>query len=347
MLLSTMLQRLIVHGQLTLVDASGRIHHLGRPPGPRVTIRLADRRLQWQLALMPDSALGDAYMDGRLVVEEGSIYDLLDMCAINTDPAALGLAPRLLYLMDRLLRRWDQYNPIGRSRRNAAYHYDLDGQLYEWFLDSDRQYSCAYFPRSGMDRDQAQAAKKRHIAAKLLLRPGLRVLDIGSGLALSLAADYGCDVTGLTLSTEQHAYATARAARRLCGPRQVRAPRLSAAGRPVGPHRFRRHARACRRQSSRPLFRQAARAARARRRSPGAFDRPDGWPGGDQPMGAQADLSRRLHSGAVGSALRRGAAAALVFQIQLARARDAVPLTRDYVTRADARRARLEPVAAE
>jgi cyclopropane-fatty-acyl-phospholipid synthase len=216
MLLSAMLQQVIVTGELTLIDARGRSYVFGHPPGPRITVRLADRRTEWQLLASPDPALGEAYMDGRLVIEEGSLYDLLDICAANPDPAVMGAMPRLLYGLDVLLRRFYQFNPIGRARSNVAHHYDLDRHLYELFLDRDRQYSCAYFEQPEMGLDAAQAAKKRHIAAKLLLRPGLRVLDIGcgwGGLAMTLAADHGCQVTGLTLSTEQHAYATARAAR--------------------------------------------------------------------------------------------------------------------------------------
>jgi cyclopropane-fatty-acyl-phospholipid synthase len=115
----------------------------------------------------------------------------------------------------RLVRRLHQYNPVPRARRNVAHHYDLSDQLYELFLDRDRQYSCAYFGSPEDDLDTAQESKKRHIAAKLLLRPGLKVLDIGSGwggLALYLAGECGADVTGLTLSEEQHKVATRRAA---------------------------------------------------------------------------------------------------------------------------------------
>jgi cyclopropane-fatty-acyl-phospholipid synthase len=118
--------------------------------------------------------------------------------------------------LGRLLRRVAQWNPAARSRRNVAHHYDLDGRLYRRFLDEDMQYSCAYFPTGSETLEQAQAAKKRHIARKLVLdRPGLRVLDIGSGwggMALTLASDYGCEVTGITLSAEQLAVSRERAA---------------------------------------------------------------------------------------------------------------------------------------
>jgi cyclopropane-fatty-acyl-phospholipid synthase len=113
------------------------------------------------------------------------------------------------------LRRINQYNPVSRARRNAAHHYDLSDQLYDLFLDQDRQYSCAYFSDRSDSLDTAQLNKKRHIAAKLLIRPGQSVLDIGSGwggLALYLASECGADVTGLTLSVEQHRVAVRRAA---------------------------------------------------------------------------------------------------------------------------------------
>src|SRR5581483_8515311 len=123
-------------------------------------------------------------------------------------------AMRLASAGKRLVRRLHQYNPVAQSRRNAAHHYDLSDQLYELFLDRDRQYSCAYFRNPDDNIDTAQQNKKRHIAAKLLLRPGQKVLDIGSGwggLALYLAAEAGVDVTGLTLSEEQYQFATRRA----------------------------------------------------------------------------------------------------------------------------------------
>jgi cyclopropane-fatty-acyl-phospholipid synthase len=135
--------------------------------------------------------------------------------AINLEALPEGPLANLLNGSFRLLRRLHQYNPLIRARHNAAHHYDLSDQLYELFLDQDRQYSCAYFRDGSDDLDTAQLNKKRHIAAKLLIRPGARVLDIGSGwggLALYLASECGADVTGLTLSAEQHKVAIRRAA---------------------------------------------------------------------------------------------------------------------------------------
>jgi cyclopropane-fatty-acyl-phospholipid synthase len=215
MLLATVLARVIRIGRLCVIDAAGKQHLFEGAPGPSATIRLCDPALHWKLLLRPRLSVPEAYMAGTLIIEEGGLYDFIDILASND--AGLSRAPimRLGDAAGRLLRRIHQYNPVPRARRNAAHHYDLSGQLYELFLDRDRQYSCAYFRAAGDDLDIAQEDKRRHIAGKLLLRPGQKVLDIGSGwggLALYLAAECGVDVTGLTLSTEQHQVATRRAA---------------------------------------------------------------------------------------------------------------------------------------
>jgi len=154
-------------------------------------------------------------MDGTLTIDEGTLFDLVDLLAANLARLPEGFLECLLSGSAGVLRRTHQYNPVSRARRNAAHHYDLSDKLYELFLDQDRQYSCAYFYDRGDSLDTAQLNKKRHIAAKLLLRPGQRVLDIGSGwggLALYLANECGVEVTGLTLSVEQHRIAVRRAA---------------------------------------------------------------------------------------------------------------------------------------
>jgi cyclopropane-fatty-acyl-phospholipid synthase len=155
-------------------------------------------------------------MDGTLVPDGCGIYDLLDVLVSNLQANPRGHSAVPLRTGLRLIkRRIDQYNPAGRARRNVAHHYDLNGRLYSLFLDRDRQYSCAYFPRGDETLEEAQIAKKRHIAAKLCLdRPDLEVLDIGcgwGGLALTLARDHGARVLGITLSQEQLTEARARA----------------------------------------------------------------------------------------------------------------------------------------
>jgi cyclopropane-fatty-acyl-phospholipid synthase len=215
MLLAPVLARFIRIGRLSVIDAAGRRHVFEGSPGPSATIRLHDRRLHWKLLLRPRLFVPEAYMNGRLTIEEGSLYDFIEIMTTSDAAQASALPVRLGQAAGRLVRRLHQYNPVPRAHRNVAHHYDLSDQLYELFLDRDRQYSCAYFRTPEDDLDAAQESKKRHIAAKLLLHPGQRVLDIGSGwggLALYLAAECGADVTGLTLSEEQYKVATRRAA---------------------------------------------------------------------------------------------------------------------------------------
>jgi cyclopropane-fatty-acyl-phospholipid synthase len=215
MLLSHLLERAITIGRLRVIDAGGSVHIFGGAGGPSIIIRLHDPALHWKLAVRPRLYFGEAYMDGTLSIEEGSLYDLIDLFAVNLEAMPAGLTARLLNGSVTLFRRIHQYNPLPRARQNIAHHYDLSDQLYELFLDRDRQYSCGYFHDDSEDLDTAQLDKKRHIAAKLLIRPGQKVLDIGSGwggLALYLTGECGAQVTGLTLSVEQQKLATRRAA---------------------------------------------------------------------------------------------------------------------------------------
>jgi cyclopropane-fatty-acyl-phospholipid synthase len=215
MLLASVLSRVIRFGRLTVIDASGGRHLFEGAPGPCVTVRLRDPSLHWKFLLRPRLYVPEAYVEGALTIEEGSLYDFLDLITANEVAQRDSGPVRLSESARRAVRRLHQYNPISRSRRNAAHHYDLSDQLYELFLDRDRQYSCAYFRAPEDDIETAQLNKKWHIAAKLLLRPGQKVLDIGcgwGGMALYLASECGVEVTGLTLSEEQHRVAQRRAA---------------------------------------------------------------------------------------------------------------------------------------
>ena len=200
------LDRTITTGHLNLIDSAGRNFGFGDQSGRPVVARIADRQTERQLALNPALALGEAYMDGRLILEQGTIYDFLDLLAANFAGAAW---PRWLAAFDWLrfaTRRLRQFNPRSKAKRNVAVHYNLDGSLYDLFLDQDRQYSCAYFEHDSMSLDEAQLAKKRHLASKLRLEDGMTVLDIGSGwggLALYLAKTAHVTVTGVTLSESQ------------------------------------------------------------------------------------------------------------------------------------------------
>jgi cyclopropane-fatty-acyl-phospholipid synthase len=215
-LLDVMLRRIIRRGDLTVIDARGASHRYGNGSAPALGVRIHRRRLEWHLVLDPQLALGEGYMSGALTMERGRIYDLLELVLSNAQDQPLPHWARALDVVRYLIRRAAQFNPAGRARRNVAHHYDIDGSIYDLFLDSDRQYSCAYFT-PGADLEAAQLAKKRHLAAKLAVEPGQRLLDIGSGwggLAIYLArVASGCEVTGVTLSTEQHKISNERAAR--------------------------------------------------------------------------------------------------------------------------------------
>jgi cyclopropane-fatty-acyl-phospholipid synthase len=205
-----MLRSIVREQALRVVDHKGCSHLVG--DGTAVaTIRLRAKWLEYRLALNPALALGEAYMEGLLVVEDGKLYEFLEVLARNY--GKLGTNP-WLSLAERLGRGLKQANSFTRARRNVAHHYDLSDQLYDIFLDRERQYSCAYFPEFDASLEMAQQHKMRHLAAKLLLKPGLKVLDIGSGwggLALYLARVTGADVTGVTLSAEQHKFSETRA----------------------------------------------------------------------------------------------------------------------------------------
>jgi cyclopropane-fatty-acyl-phospholipid synthase len=200
-------------GTLVFIAPDGRQHVYGDGGAPKVVVRAHDRRLLWQMAINPLLAFGEGYMEGIFSVENGDIYDFVDLAADNLGWAdAAGLLGKLSRL-HRLIRHMQQLNSIGRARRNVAHHYDLSDEFYGLFLDDDRQYSCAYFLRPDDSLELAQLQKKRHIAAKLLLDPGHKVLDIGSGwggLGIYLATVADAEVSGVTLSEHQHRMSEAR-----------------------------------------------------------------------------------------------------------------------------------------
>ena len=214
------LEQFVRRGTFRLTSARGTVFTFGDGTGRPVAARFTSKAAELAVMLDPELQLGEAYMDGTLVVEDGSIADLL---ALVLGQTADGLPPvwaRPQWLARYLHRRLQQWNPPARSRRNVAHHYDLDGRLYSLFLDADRQYSCAYFETPDQLLDDAQLAKKRHIAAKLVLGDNQRVLDIGcgwGGLALYLGEFCKSRVTGITLSQEQIGVAQERASEKHLG----------------------------------------------------------------------------------------------------------------------------------
>jgi cyclopropane-fatty-acyl-phospholipid synthase len=212
-LLRYFLKQFIRRGTMTFTTASGTKFSCGDGTGEPVAVRFLTTDAERRVLLNPELGLGEVYMDGTFVVERGSIADAL---AILLDqPEMVPRWGKLQSWLRYLVRHVQQFNPRGRSRDNVAHHYDLDGRLYSLFLDGDKQYSCGYFETPEATLDDAQLAKKRHLAAKLLIGRGDRVLDIGSGwggLGLYLAEMTGARVTGVTLSTEQLQVSNARAA---------------------------------------------------------------------------------------------------------------------------------------
>jgi cyclopropane-fatty-acyl-phospholipid synthase len=211
-LLRYFLKQFVRRGAMTVTTASGAKFDCGDGIGERVAVRFMSADAERRILLNPELALGEVYMEGELIVERGSIADALAI--LMNQPEILPAWARLQCWLRYPARHIAQFNPRGRSKNNVARHYDLDGRLYSLFLDADKQYSCGYFETPDAALDDAQLAKKRHLAAKLLIRPGDRVLDIGSGwggLALYLAEMTGANVVGITLSTEQLEASNARA----------------------------------------------------------------------------------------------------------------------------------------
>ncbi len=213
-MLKLSLKRFFPRGRLTVITPSRRIE-IGENDTSRrdpIVVRIKDNKTALKLAINPDLYLGEAYMDGDVVIEQGSIWDLLDLVGSNAKPT---IGPQYwsrfaAKAMSLLLHR----NGLGASRRNVAHHYDLSGEMYRLFLDQDLQYSCAYFRHPTDSIEQAQIDKKNHIAAKLQLKPGQHILDIGcgwGGLALTLAKAEDVKVLGITLSKEQLEVARERA----------------------------------------------------------------------------------------------------------------------------------------
>ena len=214
-LLTAVARKLFRTGSITLTEPDGAVSTFGDGTGEHVHVAIRTNAAARAIALDPMLAMPEAYMNGTFEVLEGDILGFLRIAYLNTNrKGANPLFTRIVEGSRVLLRRFQQINTLARARENVHRHYDLSGEMYRLFLDADMQYSCAYFERPEMTLDEAQEAKRRHIAAKLDMKPGLSVLDIGSGwggLGLYLARRFDAEVLGVTLSTEQHAVSTERA----------------------------------------------------------------------------------------------------------------------------------------
>lgn len=209
-----MIAETIRRGMLVIEDPDGQRYQAGDGSGQKIHLRIESWDMVFRLAVNPDLALGEGYMDGEIILIEGSVHDLLDLIFQNLKTAEAPGMARATRAAFRFLHWFVSYNSPLKSKQNVAHHYDLDGRLYELFLDSDQQYSCAYFETPEASLEDAQLAKKRHLAAKLALEPGQTVLDIGSGwggLGLYIARHSDAYVQGVTLSEEQLAVSRSRA----------------------------------------------------------------------------------------------------------------------------------------
>jgi len=211
--LDHMLNSLVSTGALCVEMPDGAVRRYGQTGGDLVTVRLHDAATVRAFVLNPELAFGESYMNGTLTIAGDDLQGLMALITQNYFARPTVWWQRHSRPLRKVLRHLSQINTRLLARRNVAHHYDLSGELYDLFLDTDRQYSCAYFRSRDDTIEQAQQQKKDHIARKLLLKPGMRVLDIGcgwGGLAITLARDYGVSVLGVTLSKEQHALATER-----------------------------------------------------------------------------------------------------------------------------------------
>jgi cyclopropane-fatty-acyl-phospholipid synthase len=213
-LLDQMMRRFVQIGTLRVIDAFGRQHVYKATEQPSVTIRLTDAHLHRALLFNPELRAGEAYMNETMIFQDGTLRDFLLLYVLNRNNLRAHPLQQAVRKTYKMLRRLHQRNPIGRSKANVGHHYDLSNELYRLFLDKELNYSCAFFATPEDSLEAAQKNKLRLIASKLLLRPGLKVLDIGSGwgaLAIHLAKEHGVQVTGVTLSAEQHKLAIERA----------------------------------------------------------------------------------------------------------------------------------------
>ena len=217
-LLDRALKTIVEKGTLRVTGPDGKTRDYGDDTGTPVNITIRTPLAAAKIAADGDLYLGECYMEGSLDVSGGTtIYDALALLLDNARTHKMPKVAKAANAVRIALKRVDQYNPVGKAKNNVAHHYDLSGALYDLFLDRDRQYSCAYFESDDGSLEDAQLAKKRHLAAKLDIRPGMKVLDIGSGwggLGLYLAEICGADVTGVTLSEEQHKLSNERAKQR-------------------------------------------------------------------------------------------------------------------------------------
>ena len=210
MILARLLSKIYKKNGIVLIDSEGQKYICGTPDFKNtITVRLLRKNLNWKLALNPDLHFPEAYMRGEIQIENASLLDFLNMTFENIGRSEINISGRIIKKTLHLWRFLTNYNLPGRSKKNVKHHYDIGEDLYDLFLDKNRQYSCAYFTNENENIDQAQTNKINHIIKKLNLKPGQKVLDIGcgwGGMAFEIAKQSQCEVTGISLSENQIKY---------------------------------------------------------------------------------------------------------------------------------------------
>ena len=215
MKLANFLNNLFKQDGFVLVDANYKKYVIGKPIKEKpITIKLLDKKLNYKLLINPDLYFGEAYTDGSLIIENGTITEFLDITFKNIGRGDINIYGKILNKINGTYRYLTNFNKIVKSKKNVSHHYDISEKLYDLFLDSNRQYSCAYFKNEEDTLEQAQNNKIDHIIKKLNIKPNQKILDIGSGwgtLALAIANKTKASVIGITLSENQHQYSNNKA----------------------------------------------------------------------------------------------------------------------------------------
>ena len=215
MSLVSFLNNLIKYDGFELIDANSKKYVIGNPVKEKpIVLKLFDQKLMQKLLINPDLYFGEAYMNGSLVIQNGTITEFLDLAFRNIGRGDINFYGTVIKKIKGTFRYLTSFNKIVKSKENVAHHYDISEKLYDLFLDKNRQYSCAYFKNENDTLEEAQKNKMHHIIKKLNIKPNQKVLDIGSGwgtLALEIAKETNASVTGITLSENQFEYSKNKA----------------------------------------------------------------------------------------------------------------------------------------
>ena len=215
MQLARFLNKLFKEDGFILIDAKEQKYIIGNPKKEKpIILRLLDKKLHYKLLFYPDLYFGEAYSNGTAIIENGTLTDFLDMALKNIGRNETNSFSELLNKLRGSYRYFTNFNIIKKSKMNVAHHYNISDNFYDLFLDSKKQYSCAYFKNENDSLETAQNNKIDHIIKKLNLKPNQKILDIGSGwgsLAIEIAKKSQCEVTGITLSENQYNYSINKA----------------------------------------------------------------------------------------------------------------------------------------